>query len=75
MDQHWKLVANKDSSYHELYDLAADPYEKRDLKEQKPEVAEGLLKEIAQWKASLPAKPSKKLFSAERSRKDRDSGL
>lgn len=68
VDQNWKLVANVDSSYAELYDIAADPYEKHDLKEEKPEVVEELLKKIDQWKTTLPTRPSEYLFSAERSK-------
>jgi arylsulfatase A-like enzyme len=64
----WKLVTNKDSKYVELYDIAADPYEKNDLKAEKPEVVSALLKQIANWKTTLPAKPGGDVFSAERSR-------
>jgi len=66
LDQHWKLVANRDSSHVELYDIMADPYEKSDLKHQNPEVVQSLLKKLAQWKKTLPAKPDARLFSAER---------
>jgi len=66
VDQHWKLVANKDSSYVELYDIMRDPYEKSDLKKQNREVVQQLLKKLAQWKKTLPAKPDASLFSAER---------
>ena len=67
VDQNWKLLANRDSSYLELYDITADHYEKSDLKEEKPQVVERLLKKLAQWKTTLPAKPDESLFSAERS--------
>jgi arylsulfatase A-like enzyme len=66
VDQNWKLVTNGDSSYLELYDIVADPYEKDDVKETEPEVATRLLQKIAQWKSTLPAKPSGNVFSAER---------
>jgi len=66
VDQKWKLVANKDSSYVELFDLTADPYEKADLKKKKPEVVRELLAKIATWKESLPAHPSGDVFSVER---------
>jgi len=68
VDQHWKLVANKDSSYVELYDMAADPYEKSDLKKKHPDVVQQLLKKLVEWKATLPVKPDESFFSAERSR-------
>ena len=63
VDQTWKLVANQDLSYVELYDIAADPYEKNDLKKQNPEVVKQLLKEIDAWKATLPEKPEGDVFS------------
>lgn len=68
VDQHWKLVTNKDASYCELYDLAADPYEHKDLKEDNPEVVQRLLGKIADWQKTLPAKPNPACFSAERSK-------
>lgn len=67
VEQKWKLLANKDSSYLELYDIAADPYEKSELKEDEPEVVKQLLKKLDQWKKTLPAKPTGNVFSAERS--------
>jgi len=64
--QNWKLMTNRDSSYAELYDLATDPLEKNDLAQQKPAVVQGLLQQIADWKATLPAKPTGNVFSKER---------
>jgi arylsulfatase A-like enzyme len=69
VDQNWKLVTNNDSSYSELYDIVADPYEKTDLKDNHPEVVVRLLKNIDAWKATLPAKPTGDVFSAKRSGK------
>jgi arylsulfatase A-like enzyme len=66
MSENWKLVANTDSSYVELYDLVQDPYEKTDLKDSKPKQVKGLLKELESWKASLAEKPTGDVFSAER---------
>ncbi|MCZ6672461.1 MAG: sulfatase-like hydrolase/transferase [Verrucomicrobia bacterium] len=66
VNQTWKLVANKDSSYLELYDIASDPYEKNDLKMENPQVVKHMLGKLDQWKATLPAKPIGKVFSAER---------
>ncbi len=63
VDQQWKLVANKDSSYVELYDIANDPYEQNDLKKKNPEAVKGLLKKLDAWKATLPAKPEGAVFS------------
>lgn len=66
VDQNWKLVANKDLSYVELYDIAADVYEKIDLKNEKSVIAKELVDKIRAWQKSLPEKPNEKLFSAER---------
>ena len=66
VDQNWKLVSNKDGSYVELFDIAADPYEKNDLKEDEPEVLKQLLEKLDRWRATLPAKPTGNVFSAER---------
>lgn len=68
VDQNWKLVTNNDSSYWELYEITEDPYEKHDLKQKNPDAVARLLKEIAQWKTTLPAKPDQSLFSAERAK-------
>jgi arylsulfatase A-like enzyme len=66
VDQTWKLVANKDLSYVELYDIADDPYEKTDLKTQKPEVVTLMLGMLEEWQTSLPERPEGDVFSAER---------
>lgn len=57
VDGKWKLVSNKDGSYVELYDISRDVYEKNDLKKQRPELVEELMKKIESWKATLPTKP------------------
>ena len=62
----WKLVANTDLSYVELYDIASDVYEKKDVKEEQKEVVQNLIKEIKKWQKTLPKKPNNKLFSKER---------
>lgn len=67
VDQTWKLVTNRDGDYFELYDIAADPFEKADLKESRPEVVQQLLEKLEAWKATLPAKPTGNVFSNERS--------
>ena len=64
--QNWKLVANEDLSYVKLYDIAADIYEKNDLKQEMSEVVNNLVDQIKEWQRSLPDKPAEKLFSAER---------
>jgi len=67
VDQNWKLVSNDDGSYVELFDIAADPYEKSDLIEDEPVVVQQLLNKLGAWKTTLPAKPTGNVFSAERS--------
>lgn len=66
VDQTWKLVANKDLSYVELYDIAGTPYEKDDLKEGQPNVVQRMLGKLKTWQHTLPAKPEGNVFSAER---------
>jgi N-acetylgalactosamine-6-sulfatase len=63
VDQTWKLVANQDLSYVELYDIANDPYEKTDLKDQQPETVAQLIKQIEAWQETLPANPEGDVFS------------
>ena len=66
MDQNWKLMVNKDNSQIELYDLVADPLERNEVKAQHPEVVEGLMNKLQQWKGSLPSKADSTCFSQER---------
>jgi N-acetylgalactosamine-6-sulfatase len=68
VDQNWKLVANNDHSYVELYDLTVDPLEKDDLKASNAQVVDQLLGKIEGWRSALPSKPSGNVFSEERSR-------
>jgi N-acetylgalactosamine-6-sulfatase len=67
-EEPWKLVANRDLSYVELYDLAVDVFEKNDLKDRHTEIQRPLLQKLQQWIKSLPEKPDSRLFSAERTR-------
>ena len=66
VDQTWKLVTNDDLSYVELYDIAGDVYEKKDLKAQHPDTVKQLIQKLEDWKKTLPAKPTGNVFSAER---------
>jgi N-acetylgalactosamine-6-sulfatase len=66
VDQRWKLVANKDSSHCELYDIGTDLGEGNDLKAKNPEVVKELLGKIADWQKTLPAKPDATCFSTKR---------
>jgi arylsulfatase A-like enzyme len=64
--KNWKLVSNADASHVELYDIVSDPYEKTDLAKVNAEVTQELIKQIDEWKQSLPQKPTGNVFSAER---------
>lgn len=64
----WKLLANRDSTHIELYDITTDPYEKTDVSKENPEVVKLLLQEIDDWKETLPKSPSGNVFSKLRSR-------
>ena len=66
VDRSWKLLANRDLSYVELYDLVQDPLEKKDLKNSRPEVVAELLAKIRSWQSELPENPKGEVFSAER---------
>ena len=66
VDRSWKLLANRDLSYVELYDLVQDPLEKKDLKNSRPEVVAELLAKIRSWQSELPENPTGEVFSAER---------
>ncbi|MDG2124759.1 MAG: sulfatase-like hydrolase/transferase [Verrucomicrobiales bacterium] len=69
VDRGWKLVANKDFSYVELYDLASDPMEKVDRSGEEKAVVVELVEKIEAWKEELPEKPSGEVFSELRSGK------
>ena len=64
--EQWKLLANRDLSHAELYDLVADPLEKNNLKEEHPEKVKVLTGMITEWQKTLPEKPGSHLFSSER---------
>lgn len=68
VDQKWKLVTDRNLKYFELYDIAADPYEKNDLKANHAEVVASLTKKLTDWKATLPEGPDQDCFSAERTK-------
>lgn len=51
----WKLIERFEDGRCELYDLAADPGERRDLAQADPERAKALQGRLATWRASLEA--------------------
>ena len=68
VDQQWKLCMSRDFSYFELFDLEADPLEKRNLAEKETKVATNLKKKLDNWLASLPKKPTGDVFSSLRNK-------
>lgn len=67
-----KLMTSRDGSYVKLYDLVADPLEQHELSESKPEVLKQLRSELAEWRKTLPAKPTGEVFSKFRGTKTGD---
>lgn len=50
----WKLLVNADGSQVELYDLATDPGEKKNLAADRPATAGRLKSAVLDWRKSLP---------------------
>ena len=50
----WKLLVNADASSTELYDLATDPNETKNLADKMPEMAKQLQTQLLAWRKSLP---------------------
>ena len=56
LDNDWKLVRNYTSSEDdpfELYNVVGDPSESNDLINQRPDIANRMMKELRAWKASI----------------------
>ena len=68
VDQQWKLCMSKDFSYFELFDLEADPLEKKNLAEKETKVVTNLKKKLDNWLATLPEKPTGDVFSSLRNK-------
>ena len=64
----WKLVASRDLSHVELYDLRADPLEQADLAARQAEVVATLRDQLAAWQQTLPPAPRGDVFSSLRNR-------
>ena len=56
-DGDWKLYVCDDLSRTELYDLATDRGETKDVSREHPEIVNRMTAAIMAWKATLPAKP------------------
>lgn len=50
----WKFLIMEDGTNPQLYNLATDPGEKKNLAEQEPETAARLKKELLDWRKTLP---------------------
>ncbi|MFZ2644447.1 MAG: sulfatase-like hydrolase/transferase [Verrucomicrobiia bacterium] len=50
----WKLLVNADGSRAELYNLATDPNETKNLAEAQPDIARQLTERALTWRKSLP---------------------
>ncbi|MEM7453486.1 MAG: sulfatase-like hydrolase/transferase [Planctomycetota bacterium] len=60
----WKLLANSDGDYLELYDIASDPMEETDLSSENQEIVAELVEQLEQWKSTLPDNPEGNVFSS-----------
>jgi arylsulfatase A-like enzyme len=54
-DGDWKLLVNADGENAELYNLATDPSEAKNVAEANPDVAARLKSEILKWRKSMPS--------------------
>ena len=56
VDNRYKLLTdNLGAGSFQLYDLQADPNERRDLSTEQPEIAAGMRKQLLEWNASMDA--------------------
>lgn len=53
-DGRWKLLINDDGSKAELYNMAVDPQEKRDLAKDREPIVKRLKEQALEWRRSLP---------------------
>jgi arylsulfatase A-like enzyme len=53
-DANWKLLMNADGSDVELYDLAKDEKESKNMAAEQPEIARRLMTLVLQWRQALP---------------------
>ena len=53
-EDNWKLLISADGTGAELYDLAADPNEARNLAAEKPDLTKRLTDAALGWRKSLP---------------------
>ena len=60
----WKMVADRELSKFELFDLVADPLESKEISTENQGVVEELKNLIVEWQKTLPTTPSGPVFSA-----------
>lgn len=56
-DGQWKLLLEYDGEKPQLYDIAADPNETKNLAKEQPEVTARLKAQLLKWHQTLPAAP------------------
>jgi arylsulfatase A-like enzyme len=54
-DGDWKLLVSADGENTELYNLASDPSESKNVVEENPEVASRLKGDVLKWRKSMPS--------------------
>lgn len=66
VDQQWKFLTTADARRSELYNIADDPFETKNLASDKPDIVRKINAKLVEWKATLPEKPAGDVFSKER---------
>ena len=61
--ENWKLVANRNLDFIELYQISMDPYEENNVLENQKVIANNLVSKLKQWRSTLPKEPSGDVFS------------
>ena len=60
----WKLCLNHDFSHFELFDLVNDPMEQSNVATKQVKAVNKMRKQLDQWLATLPKKPTGNVFSS-----------
>ena len=64
-----KLVANRDFTHLELFDMRSDMSESTPLHDAETEQSRVMLSALKEWKAQLPSQPTGGVFSSMRDQK------